>query len=306
MHFDVIGDIHGHAHKLKCLLRKLGYTESAGWRPPNDHQAIFLGDLIDRGPSQLEVVRIVRSMRDKGFAQIVMGNHEFNAIGYTTLHRDGSGEYLRRHSGKNVAQHKEFLSQVGENSAEHKNLIQFFKSLPPALDLEAIRVVHAWWNQEYVDAVMSAFWDGDSMDEEFLHRSYDKGSKEWAAMEGLTKGLEIELPGGASFFDHDGFQRYRVRTRWWVEPPATYRDVAIVDAGDLPGIPLTPLPPGVLPPLDHRTPIFIGHYWMQGIPMPQTKFVACVDYSAARNGPLVAYRWQGESELSPENFVAAD
>jgi hypothetical protein len=213
---------------------------------------------------------------------------------------------LRPHSGKNVAQHREFLNQVGENSAEHKDLLGFFKTLPPALDLDAIRVVHAWWNQDYIDTVLDTFWDGDSMDEEFLHRCYDKSTKEWAAMEGLTKGLELELPEGASFFDHDGFERFRVRTRWWLEPPVTYREVAIVDAADLPRIPLKPLPQGSLPELDHRSPIFIGHYWMQGTPAPQTKYVACVDYSAARKGPLVAYRWQGERELTSEHFVCAD
>jgi hypothetical protein len=305
MHFDVIGDIHGQAEKLKRLLRKLGYAESAGWRPPADHQAVFLGDLIDRGPAQREVVDIVRGMRDAGWAQCVMGNHEFNAIGYATLRRDGSGEYLRRHSDKNTAQHREFLSQVGENSAVHRDLVGFFRTLPPALDLNVIRVVHAWWNQAYVDTVQQSFWHGDSMDEEFLHQSYDKGSPQWEAMEGLTKGLETPLPEGASFFDHDGFERSRVRTRWWLEGPATYRDIAIVDEQDLEGIPELALPAGVLPLPDRKAPIFIGHYWLRGTPAPQTPSIACVDYSAARDGPLVAYRWAGESQLSPDHFVLA-
>jgi hypothetical protein len=49
-----------------------------------DRQAIFVGDLIDRGPRQVESVEIVRSMVDAGAAQIAMGNHEFNAIAYAT------------------------------------------------------------------------------------------------------------------------------------------------------------------------------------------------------------------------------
>ena len=96
MGYDVIGDIHGQAFKLEALLRKLGYVERAGaWTPPQGRQAIFLGDLIDRGPAQVKVVNIVRSMIDAGHARSVMGNHEFNAIGYATPSRSQPGEFLR-------------------------------------------------------------------------------------------------------------------------------------------------------------------------------------------------------------------
>ena len=44
---------------------------------------------------------------------------------------------------------------------------------------------------------------------------------------------------------------------------------------------------------------------MTGTPGLQSRKVACVDYSAAKNGPLVAYRWDGESELDAGRFVQA-
>ena len=53
------------------------------------------------------------------------------------------------------------------------------------------------------------------------------------------------------------------------------------------------------------SPVFIGHYWMTGHPGLQSPRVACVDYSAAKGGPLVAYRWDGEQELDERHFVAA-
>jgi hypothetical protein len=301
--YDVIGDIHGQAEKLKALLRKLGYREGATWRPPAGHQAVFLGDLIDRGPAQLEAVNIVRRMRDAGDALCVMGNHEFNAIGYATPRPDEPGEYLRRHNSKNMAQHREFLAQAVEGSALYLDLLDWFKTLPPYLDLVVIRVVHAWWNQAYVDLVSREFWNGEHMDRACLYATYDKGSPQWAAMEGLVKGLETPLPDQASFLDHDGFKRHKVRTRWWLKAPATYRDIAIVDQRDLAGIPASPVPPGTLPERAHGAPIFIGHYWMRGFPSPQAADVACVDYSAAADGPLVAYRWQGETTLTDSHFV---
>ena len=47
-------------------------------------RAVFVGDLIDRGPAQLRILDIVKLMVDSGSAQVVMGNHEFNAIAYAT------------------------------------------------------------------------------------------------------------------------------------------------------------------------------------------------------------------------------
>ena len=52
-------------------------------------------------------------------------------------------------------------------------------------------------------------------------------------------------------------------------------------------------------------PVFVGHYWMAGQPGLQSSKVACLDYSAAKDGPLVAYRWDGEQELDARRFVAA-
>ncbi|MEG0186401.1 MAG: metallophosphoesterase, partial [Stenotrophomonas sp.] len=80
MAHDIIGDIHGQAGKLKALLKHLGYRERMGaWRHP-ERSARFVGDLIDRGPGQLETLDIVRRMIDAGSAEAILGNHEFNAI----------------------------------------------------------------------------------------------------------------------------------------------------------------------------------------------------------------------------------
>ena len=80
--YDVIGDVHGHADRLTGLLRTMGYAETNGaWRCTG-RQAIFIGDLIDRGTQQLETIDIARRMVDAGSAQITLGNHEFNAIAY--------------------------------------------------------------------------------------------------------------------------------------------------------------------------------------------------------------------------------
>ena len=306
MGYDIIGDIHGQGGKLEALLRKLGYVHGAsGWVPPRGRQAIFLGDLIDRGPDQVEVVNAVRSMIDAGHARSVMGNHEFNALGYATPRRDGSGAFLRDHSAKNHSQHAAFLDQVGEGSDLHRELTNWFRSLPPTLDLGDLRVVHAWWHQPFVDVVASRVAPGRALDEDFLHAAYDRGSPEWGAMEGLTKGLEIRLPEGHSFIDHSGVERRETRTRWWHDAPRSYRDVAIVGDGQDHLVSDHPLPADYAGAPVDGPPVFIGHYWMTGKPGLQSPRVACVDYSAAKSGPLVAYRWDGEQDLDARHFVEA-
>jgi hypothetical protein len=80
--YDLVGDIHGHADALHRLLHKLDYTEVKGVFRHPQRDMIFVGDFIDRGPQQREVLRIARAMCEAGVASAVMGNHEFNAIGW--------------------------------------------------------------------------------------------------------------------------------------------------------------------------------------------------------------------------------
>ena len=61
--FDIIGDVHGHAALLEKLLRKLGYVKyGKTWGHPDGRIAVFTGDLINRGPEQVETVKLVRRM----------------------------------------------------------------------------------------------------------------------------------------------------------------------------------------------------------------------------------------------------
>lgn len=84
--FDIIGDIHGCFTELQELLYKLGYivnvaendSVSFGFTvtPPEGRKAIFLGDLVDRGPDSPSVLRLVMSMVNSGVAYCVPGNHD--------------------------------------------------------------------------------------------------------------------------------------------------------------------------------------------------------------------------------------
>ena len=56
-------------------------------------------------------------------------------------------------------------------------------------------------------------------------------------------------------------------------------------------------------PID-APPVFFGHYWLEDdYPKIQSHNAVCLDYSVAKGGSLVAYRWSGESVLNENNFV---
>ena len=124
--YDIIGDVHGCADKLTVLLKKLGYAHSDGaYRHPEQLQVVFVGDLIDRGVSQLEAVSIPRAMVEHGTAQMVIGNHEFNAVAFATRTADDT-EWCRPHNDKNRGQHQAFLRAVEFGSATHRSILDWF------------------------------------------------------------------------------------------------------------------------------------------------------------------------------------
>jgi len=83
--FDLIGDVHGCGDELEELLTNLGYApDEAGfssvWRHPEGRKIVFLGDLVDRGPRVVDVLRIARGMVAAGSALCVPGNHDVKLL----------------------------------------------------------------------------------------------------------------------------------------------------------------------------------------------------------------------------------
>ncbi|WP_424950997.1 polynucleotide kinase-phosphatase [Deinococcus sp.] len=76
--FDFIGDVHGCLTELRELLTSMGYTvdDELSVTPPPGRTAVFLGDLVDRGPDTPGVLRLVMGMVAAGTALCVPGNHD--------------------------------------------------------------------------------------------------------------------------------------------------------------------------------------------------------------------------------------
>ncbi|MEB8343101.1 polynucleotide kinase-phosphatase [Streptomyces endophyticus] len=110
--FDIVGDIHGCASELEALLGKLGYV---GGEHPEGRTAVFVGDLVDRGPDTPGVLRRVMGMVEAGTALCVPGNHE-NKLGRWMKGRD-----VRHTHGL-----AETVEQLGRESEEFRAEVRTF------------------------------------------------------------------------------------------------------------------------------------------------------------------------------------
>ena len=305
--YDLIGDIHGCAHTLERLLYQLDYRKRDGvWRHP-DRKVIFLGDIVDRGPRIRESLELVYSMVQAGEAVCIMGNHEHNALTYCTPAPQGfADDYLRSHNPRHTRLIKETLEQFEQAPDEWQHYLQWFKTLPLYLETEQFRVVHAAWDEALIRTLQQDYRT-DRLTDELLIESVQPGSFGFRLMEHLTRGSHIRLPEGVEIHGGDGFTRRTFRTHFWAESPQTYGDV-VFQPDNLPGTLEDQLlseteKAGLLHYGRNERPLFIGHYWCEGVPALVTPNIACLDYSAVKYGKLACYRYSGEAQLDARHFV---
>lgn len=143
--FDIIGDVHGCRDELATLLETLGYQvggtrERPAVTPPVGRKAVFVGDLVDRGPDSPGVLRLVMHMVETGAALCVPGNHDVK------LQRKLAGRDVRVTHGL-----AETLEQLATEPEELKrDIAKFVDGLVShyVLDDGKLVVAHAGLKQE--------------------------------------------------------------------------------------------------------------------------------------------------------------
>ena len=254
--YDIIGDIHGYAGKLKALLNVLGYDERDGCYRHPERRVIFLGDFIDRGPEIRETLRIARAMVERGYALAVMGNHEYNALCYAKP--DGKGGFFRPHTEGNVNQHAATLEAFEGRQDEWHGYLEWFAKLPLFLDMGGLRVVHACWDARAIEAIDPEGRFSDEM----LHAYGTPHNPAQNAADIILKGPEVDLPKEFYYTGKDGKKRKEARIKWWLENPRmTYREITM----QLPFVPPDePIPVKFKSRLcgysPDAAPVFFGHY----------------------------------------------
>lgn len=140
--FDIIGDVHGCHSELVTLLTHLGYVVTDdGAHHPNGRTAVFVGDLVDRGPNTPAVLRLVMGMVAAGTALCVSGNHESKLV------RALDGRNVRTSHGL-----AESLAQLAAEPEEfRKSARDFMYDLIShyRLDGGKLVVAHAGLKEEY-------------------------------------------------------------------------------------------------------------------------------------------------------------
>ncbi|SDD05609.1 polynucleotide kinase-phosphatase [Nocardioides lianchengensis] len=146
--FDLVGDVHGCASELRTLLGELGWDleyddrgRAVGAAHPEGRTAVFVGDLVDRGPDTPGVLRLVMGMVAAGSALCVSGNHEAKLV------RALKGSDVRRTHGL-----AESLDQLEGESAEFRAAaLTFMDGLIShyVLDEGRLVVAHAGLKESY-------------------------------------------------------------------------------------------------------------------------------------------------------------
>ena len=298
---DFIGDIHGYADELSELLAKLGYKKVNGIFSHPTRKVFFLGDFIDRGPKIIETLEIVKAMVDAKNAFAIMGNHEYNALCFHLQKPEGG--HLRKHSIKNILQHYDTLQQFQNRQEDYEMYLEWFRTLPLYFENEYFRAVHACWDDRNINILKEQLTDGKLSDDN-MYYSTKKETLLHKAVEETLKGKEIKMPNNLHFFDKDGNKRSEIRIKWWENPVEnTYKTYSVIHIENLPEMAIDKK---MIAYSDfyqeNEKPVFFGHYWLKGEPKITKHNVCCLDYSMAKGGNLVAYRFGNEASFSGDKI----
>jgi diadenosine tetraphosphatase ApaH/serine/threonine PP2A family protein phosphatase len=302
--YDIIGDVHGEADKLKELLLAMDYKLQNGVFTHNQRKAVFVGDFINRGPKIRETLQIVRSMVEKGSALAILGNHELYAIFYQL--KDIEGKFYKKRNKYRLAINQT-LDEFKAYPDEWKSHLKWMRTLPLFLELNGIRVVHACWNDANIEILKSTFTEG-KLKKSILRQIAVNNSPLARSFWETTKGIDFELPKDLLIYDNTGTPHRTFRMKWWENHHSkTFKDISLESRFSLPDytIPHEIIQHRELYPA--KAPlVFFGHYCLKQCCSILTKNLCCVDSCVTRTGKLVAYRWNGEKSPIRENFFSFD
>lgn len=300
--YDIIGDIHGQASMLKDLLKSMGYKKRDGTYRHESRKAVFVGDIINRGPEIREALILVRRMVEAGSAFAILGNHELNAIIFEL--KDKAGRPFTKRLLKYRLPLNQTLEEFVTIPGEYKSHLKWMRTLPLFLELDGIRVVHACWDDQNIALLRENVTEG-KLKKSFLRKINKNNSELSKALWQTCKGIDFQLPKDLLIFDDKGQAHRSFRSKWWLNPKnKTFQELSFESRFELPPYTIPPELNGERKSYDEEEPIvFFGHYCMKNGDNIIASNLCCLDSCVSRNGKLIAYRWSGEKKLLPENLM---
>ncbi|MFO0877099.1 MAG: metallophosphoesterase [Gemmataceae bacterium] len=275
---DIVGDVHGEFQAFQTLLALLGYDGQG--RHTEGRRLVFVGDLGDRGEDSPGVIDWICERVQEQRAQAVLGNHELNALDAAAGGPMKTELSWLFDEARPYSHHGHRVPQVAARGQRRENILQFFASLPVALERPGelpVRVVHACWEASMVnrirhrrDALAVFHEEHRGLDQAFHHvGGMDALARKLLhqncnAIKRLTSGLEGRAARPIVVNEE---QRWELRLPWWH---------------------------------DYRDPVLcvIGHYWrialpgevkyenlFDGLPLESVHGggpVLCIDYSVGK------------------------
>jgi len=178
--FDVVADAHGCLGEFGALLELLGWRpqeDEGPWTPPAGRHLVVAGDLVDRGPQIVALLRAVMKMVEAGTASVTVGNHDDKLL-----------RALRGHPVKVTHGLDASLSQLGEEREAFRELVRDFLAALPShvvLDEGRLVVAHAGLPERLHGS------DGNRARDFAMYGETARGTDEW--------GLPIRLDWTASY-----------------------------------------------------------------------------------------------------------
>lgn len=279
--YDLIGDVHGYADLLDSLVEKMGYSRKGkGYEHPKGRRLIFVGDLINRGPDSISVLKTVRETWEQGNALMTLGNHEFNLLQDAKMNKP--------------------LPNQG-----YQSYLSWLKKIPLFLDLEDLRVVHAAWHSPSISFLSQMQVPHD----EIIRKNCDKSSPERKAVDLILKGVKAKLPTSPGLQDRFGETRTKGRLRWWENLKGKPFSKALFspmygkaieefpEAQDIRQVEAYPT---------NGKPVFTGHYCLEPHIEKINGNIACLDGCVTCDKKLWGYSHTGGYKLAKANLIYSE
>lgn len=301
--YDIIGDVHGEATLLKKLLKLLGYNKTNGIYAHSERKAVFVGDFTNRGPEIRQTLHLIKQMVESGTAYAILGNHEINNILYHL--KNEIKEPLLPEKGKRIVSVTRTIQEFKPYPEEWKEFRRWLRTLPFFLELDGIRIVHAYWSDTNIELIKELLPPGKISRQVFRDLVLMPDSPLSQAILQTTRGVHLVLPPDLKIYDHRKRNHRFFRIKWWEDPDGkTFHDFSYESKFHLPRytIPKEIYPEYERYPFD-APPVFFGHYCQGRGPQIISHNLCCIDACVTIRNVLAAYRWSGEQILIPENFA---
>jgi hypothetical protein len=288
----IVGDVHGEIDALERLLQRLA-TERA------PRTLVFVGDLVDRGPDSVAVVRRVAALIAAGRAVATLGNHELNIL--LGDRKEGNGWFFGHADHAQLAGAEVPFASAQASPTERDEVLEVLRSLPLVLERDDVRVVHAGYSAATVARLPA---EGDAA---ALSRAAEQAARADLAARGVPAAAAAERAEFAGLRDqHVKPTRHLAAVAEEDSALQLQNPVKLLTSGAE-----VPVAPGELlfvggkwrfvsrdrwwrAPIDR--PTVVGHYWRRrGAPVPGkadvwddvppfawSGGVYCVDYSVGR------------------------